>query len=1079
MQPRTHAARRGAPWPWSVARGVAALALLVVLLAIGPRAYAAPEGDAGADAALADAASGDSEDAGDASRADAAPSAVVGELDAAVAAGRAELSSLLAFREGRLGVRRSAELFRLDLRDEAAVERSLVETTRELEIARVRLPRPPAAPPAQDRDAASPADAGAVDDLFAAPPSDELARRITARSLEVRVEILTLSTPERVALLAAEQDAVRAEATRREREDAYREAALAEEAQRKALQAAQEARSNVERQLAEVRARVEAARGAQLRVRADIVEHRREADAAAATQAVMLEKVRRDVSAVAVGSPEADALFDRVIGDLVELRARADRLLDRVQANSPAPRPSGSVELPSTSEPELARERERLAEELAKLERAAVALETDDRAETWAALRAVMHAERDLNGQQIALLRRISEPKREELLGFGPEGRAQGLREVARVKLEIRWLRAAGWETLRETLHELRRPSAIAHVSFELVALGALLWVTMFVRRRRSRWLRRARNAAARSVRRPALLRALQRGTSALDAVGGELVSLGAVLLVPQIPGLDVSNTAWSVPYTLLLWYWIYRLALTVTHRSLASAASRGGVLAGEVGERILRSVRLVGRAAFFFAVLLASSAAVVGRGYLHGVVVRAAWLMAVPIVLILVRRWRDDIARMYLRVQPAGPLSRLVSRTRTRWVGFFVVVAAFVVLLGSGVVRALRRFVLGFEHSRKALAFLFRRRLERQVAQGTPGDEPRLEPEVLEYFTERPVAGGELAIERYPGLDDFAERFARWRAGKPGGSTLITGRGGFGKTSWLLAAELRCRGVPMTRIENRRRALRPADVVAVIAEASGAPASIDDVEGLARHLRGRGRQVITVDDAQLWFVRGAEKLDGWRAFVRLMELTGDEVLWVVAFAHYSWELLSWIERGEHAFQTVVHLAPWSESEIGKLLERRNEASGLEIVYDDLLIDDASDGNETARILTTTRDYNRLIWDYSEGSPRVALHVWGRALVHDGPSRARVRLFTNPDAQVLEELGEPARFVLAAVVWHGCIALDEAAATLAISRRACEAAFHHLVEHEIAELDAGMYRLSPRWWPVVLRYLRRKHLIET
>ncbi|MBX3205664.1 MAG: hypothetical protein KF764_11395 [Labilithrix sp.] len=1054
--------------------------MTLVLLAIAPGARAAPESNA--DAAPADAAPADAVDA-DAPRGDAARGDVDGELEALVAAGRAELSSLLAFREGRLGSRRSTELFRLDLREEAAVERSLVETTRALEIARIRLPRAPGASPsgtaARDRDAEAPGDGGAADDLLTAPPSDELLRRIAVRALEARVEILTLSTPERVALIAAEQDAVRAEATRREREDAYREAALAEEAQRKALQAAQEARSNVERQLAEVRARVEAARGAQLRVRADIVESRREADAAAATQTATLEKVRRDVSVVALGSPEADALFDRVIGDLVELRSRAERLLDRIEQNAPAPRPAGSVDLPGTNEPELARERERLVEELARLEKAAVALETDDRQETWTALRSVMHAERDLNGQQIALLRRVSDAKRERLLGFGPEGRTQGLREVARVKLEVRWLRASGWETLRETLHELRRPTAIAHVSFELVALGTLLWATMFVRRRRSRWLRRARNAAARSVRRPAVLRALQRGTSALDAVGGELVALGAVLLVPQIPGLDVSSSAWSVPYTPLLWYWIYRLALTVTHRSLASAASRGGVLAGEVGERILRSVRLVGRSAFFFAVLLASSVAVVGRGYLHGVVVRAAWLMAVPIVFILIRRWRDDIASMYLRVQPVGTLSRLVSRTRTRWAGFFVVLVAFLVLLGSGVVRALRRFVLGFEHSRKALAFLFRRRLERQVAQGAAGDKPRLEPEVLEFFTEEPIAGGHLAIERYPGLDDFAERFERWQTGKAGGSTLVTGRAGFGKTSWLRAAALRCRGVPVTRIDNRRRAIRPADVVAAIADATGAPSSTTDVEDLARYLSGRGKQVVTVDDAQLWFLRGGETLDGWRTFVRLMELTGDDVLWVVAFAHYSWELLSWIERGEGCFRTVIHLAPWSESEIGKLLERRNDASGLEIVYDDLLIDDGNDGNETARILTTTRDYNRLIWDYSEGSPRVALHVWGRALVHDGPRRARVRLFTNPEAQVLEALGEPARFVLASIVWHGFLSLDEAAATLALPRRSCEAAFQHLVEHEVAELEDGGFRITPRWWPVVLRYLRRKHLIET
>lgn len=1062
----------------SLVRSFVVAATFVVLLAIGRRAQAVPEVDAGlVDASITDAAL-DAEESGlDAGLTDAESA-----LEVAIAAGRVELSSLLAFRDGRLGERRSADLFRLDLRDQSAVERRLVEVARELDIARIRLAHAPGAGPSSAstlRDADAPGGGTKdADSLFGAAASEELLRRIAVASLEVRAEVLALSAAERAALLAAEQDAVRAETTRREREEADREAALAEEAQRKALQAAQEARSNVERQLAEVRARVEAARGAQLRVRADVAEGRRADEVAATARAEMLERTRRDVAAVPAGSEGADDLFDRIVKELVALRTRAGELLDRIEANAAAPRPQGSVALPAVSEPELVRERERLASELAKLEKTATDLELDERQERWSALRSVMHVERELNGLRITLLHRVSEAKRERLLGFDREGRAQGFREAARVKLEIRWLRASGWETLRETLRDLRRPSAIAHVSFEIVALGTLLWATMLVRRRRSVWLRAARNHAARAVRRPAVLRALQRGTAALDAVGGELVVLAAILVVPHVPGVDVMNTAWSVPYTLLLWYAIYRLALTVTHRGLAYAASRGGVLAGEVGERILRSVRLVGRSAFFFAVLLESSAAVVGRGYLYALVVRGAWMMVALVAFVLIRRWRDDIASVYLRVQPVGPLSRLVSRTRTHWVGILVVLAAFIVLLASGIVRALRRFVLGFEQSRKALAFLFRRRLERQVAHELAGDEARLEPAILEFFSERPVTDATFAIERYPGLDDFAERFAQWKDGQRGGSTVVVGRSGFGKTSWLHAAEQRCRGARVTRIENRRRALRSEDVLAVLAAATGAPPGTRDVDALARHL-GREKRVIMIDDAQLWFLRGGETLEGFRSFVRLMELTGDAVLWVATFAYYSWELLSWIERGDPCFDVLVLLAPWSEAEIGALLARRSGESGLEIVYDDLLVDDVHDGNQSARILTTMRDYNRLIWDYSEGSPRVALHVWGRSLVHDGPGRVRVRLFTNPDAQALDVLEEPPLFVLAAIVWHASLSLDEAAVTLALSRRSCEAAFQRLVDHGIAERDGERLRITPRWWPVVIRYLRRKHLIET
>ena len=235
----------------------------------------------------------------------------------------------------------------------------------------------------------------------------------------------------------------------------------------------------------------------------------------------------------------------------------------------------------------------------------------------------------------------------------------------------------------------------------------------------------------------------------------------------------------------------------------------------------------------------------------------------------------------------------------------------------------------------------------------------------------------------------------------------------------------------------------------------------------------------MTIDDAQLWFLRGIDALEGWRTFTTIIERTSGSVVWIVAFAHYAWELLDWIAKGDHVFRSVVHLAPWSESEIGDLLERRNASSGLEIVYDDLLVDDIRDGNDAARILTTARDYNRLVWDYAEGSPRVALHVWGRSLVPDGPGRARVRLFRNPDGDVLEKLSEPARFVLASTVWHERLSLEEVASTLGLTREACADAFSRLAENEVAEIEGGYLRVTPRWWPVVIRYLRRKHLIET
>jgi hypothetical protein len=705
-------------------------------------------------------------------------------------------------------------------------------------------------------------------------------------------------------------------------------------------------------------------------------------------------------------------------------------------------------------------------------------IDEEDMALLWASLRTVMDAERRLNDLRIAHLEHVSPPKRDDVLGFGEEGRAQGFRELERIRLEIRWLRASGDALAREALADLRKPAAIARVSFHVVAFVALVWAAAFVRRRHAAWLRLVRNAAARSLRRPAALRFIQRATSAALAIGGDLVVLGSVLLLPVVTRLDVQRAPWSVFYSLLLWYALYRVALAVTHRTLAALAGRGDeVVAPATGEKILRSVRLVGRSAFVFAVLLASSAAVIGRGYLHGLVVRGAWLIGLFLATILMSRWRDDIAQAYLRVRPSGALSRMVSRTRTRAIGIVVAVAAFGFLLFSGVMRATRRFVLGFEQSRKALAYMFRRRLEKQV-ENSADDRVLLDPKLLAFFTEHPIDDGGLLVERFPGLDELEASHEAWRGGKRVGATLLVGRTGYGKTTWLRSAAKRTAETTATNIRLSERTTAPDEILAIVARAVGSERT--DLDGLVTHLLAGERRVVVVDDAQLWFLRGVGTMEGWRTFELLVERTGDRVLWIVAFAHYAWELASWVGKGDHVFRSVVHLLPWSEAEITALLEKRNAASGLEIVYDDLIVDEMHGVDDDGHILTTARDYNRLVWDYAEGSPRAALHVWGRSLVPDGPGRARVRLFRNPEPERLEGLGESAKFAVAAIVWHERLSIDETAKTLLLPRAACEDAFARLLEADIAEeLRDGQIRIAPRWWPVVVRYLRRKHLIET
>ena len=53
-----------------------------------------------------------------------------------------------------------------------------------------------------------------------------------------------------------------------------------------------------------------------------------------------------------------------------------------------------------------------------------------------------------------------------------------------------------------------------------------------------------------------------------------------------------------------------------------------------------------------------------------------------------------------------------------------------------------------------------------------------------------------------------------------------------------------------------------------------------------------------------------------------------------------------------------------------------------------------------ARLIESEEGYIRLLWDYSDGNPRAALHFFVRSLDPDRGSRVRVRLFKAPDVDL-------------------------------------------------------------------------------
>ena len=198
---------------------------------------------------------------------------------------------------------------------------------------------------------------------------------------------------------------------------------------------------------------------------------------------------------------------------------------------------------------------------------------------------------------------------------------------------------------------------------------------------------------------------------------------------------------------------------------------------------------------------------------------------------------------------------------------------------------------------------------------------------------------------------------------------------------------------------------------------------------------------------------------------------------WICSFSRFTWLYLERARQAQDLFSERVTLEAWPEEQIVSLIRHRMEALGIEASFQDLVVDQVEGSALDDAILRTESEYLRLLWDFADGNPRIAMHYWLHSLKPSGDG-LRVRLFASPRAEALEALHEQSRVLLAAVVLHENLTLTEAARTVGMSRAECAALFAYLaLEHYVYEDEGGQWRLTAHWYRTVIRHLRRRRLL--
>ncbi|MGB0680031.1 MAG: hypothetical protein ACPGUV_10255, partial [Polyangiales bacterium] len=482
----------------------------------------------------------------------------------------------------------------------------------------------------------------------------------------------------------------------------------------------------------------------------------------------------------------------------------------------------------------------------------------------------------------------------------------------------------------------------------------------------------------------------------------------------------------------------------------------------------------------FAIHIFLFLSMTLLGPGYLYRLVSELAWVGGLIVGYGLLRHWRESVFSAYSKVFVSGTLSQWVQGHRGRPLGVVLLIPAFLAVAARSMALYVRDVAMRFDRTRKALAYVFRRRLERQQEQrfSATGQLQRVPDAVRQACTATRLHDG-IRVDRFVGLTETLGAIDAWRRHGRGCSVAIIGEPGIGKSCWLrqLQARLAAQDTASLLRSFRTRSCTSEAVCHALGEMLELPEG-HDVQARINTIAASPASIYLLDRCELMLQRSVGGMQGIDAFGQIVQRTLHRTAWVCAFTRYAWQHFRYLTRDQNIFQHVHRLDSWSEEEIRSLIEKRMRHCGYAADFD-ALADERKrgvplDDEERERI---QERYLRLLWDQSSGVPRLALHFWLRSLHPASDNQVAVRLFNTRSPDELERLGEQARFALYAVVSHGALSLSTAVEVLQYPQHQCLALFEYLRGLGCLELVEGAYRVSLEWSRAAHRYLRRKHLL--
>ena len=854
--------------------------------------------------------------------------------------------------------------------------------------------------------------------------------------------------------------------------EARQRAEAAEAERQRALTAAQLARTEAERLVAEERARL-------LGIASQLAEHQAELSRSGTQQAEHAERtlafhrrVRQIETGTQGGYATADALYNELRTWLRASRAELARAMQAPAAKAVAVRRSDRDPLENLPAQV---DRSDVDKLLADTEATAALLarQANDFQKQWA--HQLYEEVQSLNDDRLTLLPFLSPARRAAIVGFGSDGLDQALAELRQLVLVLEyhfrttseWLSSGAWRNWSGK----SAGTATADLLQLLLCIAVFFWGRRAARALLSDWRDRLRE----QVRRP---RSLESGRTLglVEFMLAVLEPVGWLLLVAAIiwvlPASATELLEAQVVASLAFWIVGGWMAVVSFNTLAMRRAARIGLGRSHTGALRLRSLRLAGMTVVIIGSILSVSRMIVGEGTIYSWVWSTCWWTALPLALVIAHWWRETIFGRIGSRRRKTRFDEWLLAHREGWRGRLAAAAGGIELLARGTFAILKSWLGGFDITRRLLAYTFRRELDR-IVDGQ--DAQPLSPVPAHVFESLSPSIGSQQIVDCSDNTKVIE-VVRHIEQSGGGVYAVVGERGSGRSTVLRRvsesrAKVAFAECPFDGLQSLSQ---------VLATATNLPPT-DELDAVAAALDTRSHDVgIVIDDAHR-LIRPV--MGGLAEFDRLIDCArrhSTNCAWVLSFDRIVWRFLGRARTLPILFDAIVELDEWGEENIAALLRARSVQAGIAPRFDILVTklyteDDDYDRDESLRFAANS--YYRLIWDYADGNPGVALHTWRTSLGVAEDGRVFVTPFRVPDAAVLEKLPDASVFVLRAVLQlERALPIDVAKATF-VPLQEVENSLRFGVQAGFLKRVADRFAVSWNWYRPITRFLQRKHLL--